>query len=118
MVQYNPYSTKITKDVRPWILIDTTQKISTKNTDEYTYNILLFISNPPHCISKVILKYQSKNNTIIDSTIIENAPYFFLSKILNDSVKKIAFTTIQYDSLVKENIYQENGMQLDSIKSF
>jgi len=102
------------KDLRPIIFVDSIRPYvdSPEKENERSYDILLLVSNPPHCQSRIKIDYVSINGTLIKSDSIIHKEYFFKKEKFVDSLFAIKIGGSQYDSLDNKTTYQEHNAKL------
>jgi hypothetical protein len=63
----------------------------------------IILSNPPRCRTTVRIDFISKNGFIIRSDSVENVEIYSKKYLMPDSLKKIKYTAIQYDSIIDKH---------------
>lgn len=115
LVQYDS-SGRITEDIRQVIFIDSFElyvdSSLKKNTERVYYELLLIISNPPKCKTKIIIDYISKDRGVVRSDSIVNKHSYFEKEKLPVELSSINILGIQYDSIKNKTIYQKSRRAL------
>lgn len=118
-ITYDSVYGKIIKDIRQKIFIDSLRPYIDPLDKEHerSYDILLVISNPPKCHSRIKVEYLSKNGVLMKREIITRKSYYFSKERFPDSLFSIKIFGSQYDSLKQKSTYQESIVTLNYEKN-
>lgn len=105
---------KILKDIRHAIFIDSLEIYTDSADHNRTTSLLLIISNPPQCKSKLKIDYLSKNEYLIHSDSISTKNYCLAIETFPDTIGLVRITGSQYDSIKMKTIFQESTIQLQN----
>jgi hypothetical protein len=109
LTDYDSSTGKITKNILQEFYTDSIKEMNKKEDSikgDKRFDILLIISNPPKCKTNITIEYKAKNILLMRDTV-PSGPYYYIEKIVPNSVDSINYLGSLYDSLQQITFYYD-----------